>query len=161
MIASNVAFLENELMDVVRLFEGADALAFVHEMKYDGETFYNRISLGERAWEFSRPARAETELVYKSLAKRYAKLALYLVLSEYFGKTLPWGALTGIRPTRLAYAELEHGRPFEPLFRDMGVSEDNIRLTARIIEGQRGIIASVPDTKRIPPLKKNAETTGI
>lgn len=139
MIASNVAFLENELMDVVRLFEGADALAFVHEMKYDGETFYNRISLGERAWEFSRPARAETELVYKSLAKRYAKLALYLVLSEYFGKTLPWGALTGIRPTRLAYTELEHGRPFEPLFRDMGVSEDNIRLTARVIEGQRGI----------------------
>lgn len=139
MIASNVAFLENELMDVVRLFEGADALALAHEMKYDGETFYNRITLGERTREFSDCAEAETELVYKSLAKRYAKLALYRVLSEHYGKTLPWGALTGIRPTRLAYAELEHGRPFEPLFRDMGVSEDNIRLTARIIEGQRGI----------------------
>ena len=139
MIASNTAFLENELMDVVRLFEGADALAFVHEMKYDGETFYNRFALGDKVWEFSDRAYAETELVYKSLAKRYAKLALYRVLSGYYGKTLPWGALTGIRPTRLAYTELEHGRPFEPLFRDMGVSEDNIRLTARVIEGQKGI----------------------
>ncbi|MDE5896827.1 MAG: coproporphyrinogen dehydrogenase HemZ, partial [Clostridia bacterium] len=60
-------------------------------------------------------------------------------LSEKFGKTLPWGALTGIRPTRLAYAELEQGKPFEPLFREMGVSRENISLVERTLEGQRGI----------------------
>lgn len=35
--------------------------------------------------------------------KRNAKLNLYKVLSKYTGKKLPWGSLTGIRPTKLLY----------------------------------------------------------
>lgn len=34
--------------------------------------------------------------------KRYAKVTLYRVLSNVTGKSLPWGSLTGIRPTKLA-----------------------------------------------------------
>lgn len=126
-------------MDVVRLFEGAEALTIEHNVAYEGGVFSNEFSVeGEKSF-FSDRAECPTPLVYKSLCKRYAKLALYRILSARFQKTLPWGALTGIRPTRLAYAELEHGRPFEPLLQDMGVSETNIQLLARVIEGQRGI----------------------
>ena len=36
--------------------------------------------------------------------KRYAKLNLFYLLSEVFpDKILPWGSLTGIRPTKLYY----------------------------------------------------------
>ncbi len=41
---------------------------------------------------------AEEEL---TAVKRQWKLFLYDTLSEYTGRTLPWGALTGVRPTKL------------------------------------------------------------
>ena len=43
-----------------------------------------------------------SELKRKSLRKRYSKVALYDFLSKKENKTLPWGSLTGIRPTKLA-----------------------------------------------------------
>ena len=139
MIASNVSFLPPELMDVVRLFDGAEALDIAHTCVYADGVFENTIALCGGRTVFRDPAEAADERTYKSLCKRYAKLALYRVLSARTGRRLPWGALTGIRPTRLAYAELEAGRPFEPLFREMDVSEENIRLVARTIAGQRGV----------------------
>ena len=125
-------------MDVVRLFD-ADARDIAHVFSYDGETFFNAFTLGGDTYEFKRAYHVRNDLEYKSMAKRYSKLALYLVLSELTGKKLPWGALTGIRPTRLAYAEEAAGRDFRPLFREMGVSEENTELVARVIEGQRGV----------------------
>ncbi len=38
------------------------------------------------------------------------KHLLYTVLSSYTGKVLPWGSLTGIRPTKIAYGLLEEGK---------------------------------------------------
>ena len=139
MLTSNEAFLVPELMDVVRLFEGAEALEIVHETFQTEEGFRNRLLVDGKAYERSDAARCEGELVRKSLCKRYAKLALYRALSDRFGKTLPWGALTGIRPTRLAYAEQAAGRDFAPFFREMGVCEENIALVGDVIAGQRGI----------------------
>ena len=138
MMISNCEWMIPELMDVVRLFAGAEALPIVHEGGYREGKFCNAFTIDGKT-VVSEYAGEGEGLVFKSLYKRYAKLGLYRVLSEYYGKTLPWGALTGIRPTRLAYAELENGRPFEPLFRGMGVSEENIALVARTIEGQRGV----------------------
>ncbi len=42
--------------------------------------------------------------------KNRLKQALYQVLSEYTGSTLPWGTLTGIRPTKIPMSFLEEGR---------------------------------------------------
>lgn len=52
---------------------------------------------------------------------------------------MPWGALTGIRPTKLAYMEKENGRDFYELFRKMQVCEENITLIADILKAQEGI----------------------
>lgn len=139
MLTSDTKFLEPELMDVVRLFDGAQEQDIAHTMRYTGDAFENTVTIGSRTRVFSDPAEVRGELQYKSLTKRYAKLALYAVLSEETGITLPWGALTGIRPTRLAYAELDEGRPFEPLFERMRVSPDNIALVRRVIAGQSGL----------------------
>ena len=43
----------------------------------------------------------------KSESKNAFKLCLYQTLSKITGKTLPWGNLTGIRPTKLAMMMLE------------------------------------------------------
>ena len=49
----------------------------------------------------------------KGAVKNDLKQLLYGILSEETGKTLPWGTLTGIRPTRLAMQLLEQGRTAE------------------------------------------------
>ena len=139
MLTTNLDFLHPELMDVVRLFEGAEDMEISHAVAHEGGAFINTVTVDGRTFSARDEASWADELHYKSLVKRYAKLALYDALSAVMGVTLPWGALTGIRPTRLAYAELEAGRPFAPLFERMRVSPENTSLVARVIEGQRGI----------------------
>lgn len=41
--------------------------------------------------------------------KNILKRLLYRMLSEYTGQKLPWGNLTGIRPTKIPMALLEQG----------------------------------------------------
>ena len=135
MITTNYEWLLPELMDVVRLFSGAEDL----EIRHTCADVQNKFMLGGKTYSYAKDFDPKSELERKSLVKRYAKLSLYELLSAHFQKQLPWGALTGIRPTRLAYGELEQGRAFEPLFREMHVSEENIELVRRTLEGQKGI----------------------
>lgn len=61
-------------------------------------------------WEYIWDGKRE-ELQYKHGFKRF----LYDVLKEYTGQTLPWGSLTGIRPTKLAYGMLDAGHTDEEI----------------------------------------------
>lgn len=49
------------------------------------------------------------DFMNKKIAKNPLKAVLYRMLSEYTGKTLPWGSLTGVRPTKIATEMLERG----------------------------------------------------
>ena len=46
----------------------------------------------------------------RGTVKNDLKQLLYALLSEETGKTLPWGTLTGIRPTKIAKQLLEQGQ---------------------------------------------------
>ncbi len=46
----------------------------------------------------------------RKAVKNNLKQLIYRVLSEYTGKNLPWGTLTGIRPVKIPMAMLEQGR---------------------------------------------------
>ena len=142
MITSAIPKLEPELMDVIRLFSGAEQLNIAHEAERDGAYFINRFCVDGQAYEFRHTPKTQYDFFSfedKSLFKRYAKLALYELLCKHFQTSLPWGSLTGIRPTRLAYTEVESGNPFEPLFEELGVSEENTALVRRVLDGQEGI----------------------
>ncbi|HKL94012.1 MAG TPA: coproporphyrinogen dehydrogenase HemZ [Clostridia bacterium] len=77
------------------------------------------------------------ELERKRLEKRYLKIALYRTLSFLSNTNLPYGCLTGIRPTKL-YAEL--GESAGEMFRkDFSVSENKVKLVEKIIEVQTPI----------------------
>ncbi len=60
-------------------------------------------------------------------SKDELKRRLYTALSSITGRKLPWGSLTGIRPTKLSLAMLEEGMPYstavDRLMRDYLVSE--------------------------------------
>ena len=64
-----------------------------------------KIRVGEEIflWEAASEAIADG---YKNGLKRF----LYRTLSKVTGQKLPWGNLTGIRPTKIAYGMLDEGR---------------------------------------------------
>lgn len=135
---TNCPFLENELLDVARLFKERPQ-TITHAFHFEGGVFSNAFTVDGQAFAFEDSDNVTNELEYKRLERRFAKLRLYEILSEKYGVKMPWGALTGIRPTKLAYSELEKGKPFQPLFEKMGVQAENIRLIADILDAQKGI----------------------
>lgn len=46
----------------------------------------------------------------RKTARNLLKQNLYKMLSDYTGRTLPWGTLTGVRPTKIPMSMLEGGR---------------------------------------------------
>lgn len=136
MLNTNCEFLRPEIMDVLRAF-GMEEEEFTHYFSYSAGKFLNVIEYRSSFYDFEDDFGPQDDLEYKRFAKRFCKLAFYKVLSSSTGKNLPWGALTGIRPTKMAFAETAAGRDFEKLFKTLCVSEENIRLIKLITEVQK------------------------
>ncbi|MDD4080715.1 MAG: coproporphyrinogen dehydrogenase HemZ [Eubacteriales bacterium] len=107
-----------ELADVVRIFfpearevpEGGGLEVVITE-SVRGRTRLSEARL-QGLLSGSHSLEGETHpdpLVEKRLHKRQQKLAVYFALKEATGMSPPWGSLTGIRPARLVYAEMENG----------------------------------------------------
>ena len=136
--STDCKFLENELLDVVRLFKRRPE-SLSHAFRFEEGVFYNAFAVDGQDFSFEDRGQVRDELEFKRLERRFAKLRLYRLLNEKTGEEMPWGALTGIRPTKLAYGELEQGRDFYDLFRLMQVKEENIALVKQILDAQKGI----------------------
>ena len=77
------------------------------------------------------------ELQSIRLRKRYAKLAIYNLLVKVTGKHMPWGSLTGIRPTKLADQLSREGLDWQDTFTNLlGVSQSKTKLVADILRTQ-------------------------
>ncbi len=137
MLNTNCEALREEIMLVIRAFDCEDE-DFTHYFSSSCGKFFNSIEYAGRFYDFEEEYKADDELVFKRLAKRSCKLAFYKVISSAKGKSLPWGALTGIRPTKLAYNEIADGRDFEKLFSDACVAPENTALVKKILEVQKG-----------------------
>lgn len=144
MLTTNCSFLENELLDAARLFKNRPQ-NISHAFRFDMGVFYNDFEVDGQAFSFEDRGQVCDELTYKRLERRFAKLHLYEILSQKYGEKMPWGALTGIRPTKLAYTEIEQGNDYKTLFQTMHVCEDNIRLVEKIIQTQQGIYEKTDD----------------
>ena len=72
-------------------------------------------------WEDGKKLDEETAVCHyqdKKEARNPIKAAAYYLLSRYCGKTLPWGSMTGVRPTKFATARLEQGWKREDIIRE-------------------------------------------
>ena len=89
---------------------------------------------------------AETENLadgYKNGLKRF----LYRTLSKVTGQELPWGNLTGIRPTKIAYGMLDEGRSDAEILKFMEqshyVSEEKALLGIDIAKRERDLLKEI------------------
>lgn len=76
--------------------------------------------------------------------KNSLKRTLYRLLSEYTGVELPWGNLTGIRPTKIPMALLEEGKSEEEIAHYMKetyfASDEKIKLSIEIAERELALL---------------------
>ena len=64
---------------------------------------------GLDGWELSASCTRSSDLSDHSATKNVVKKMFYLMLAERTGREMPWGSLTGIRPTKIALTRLEEG----------------------------------------------------
>ena len=142
----------SDIGDMLRLFLGDVQIVEAapgEEADYEHDIFERegRIadcwSHGDLAHEIEQPSPSGTPVELRRARKRQVKQALYELLKEMTGMQLPWGALTGIRPTRLLYEALDAGLSMDAarahVMREFDVSADRAELLCEIAEMQRGV----------------------
>ena len=140
MIDTDLAFCQSELIEVINLFDGTEQLNIKHRFKESDNKVVNTVTVKGQVYAYGNLISYSDEIEHKRLIKRYAKLSIYKALSKSTGVELPWGALTGIRPTKLAYQQLSKGGEYKEFFTDvMKVSGEKTALVESIINSQKGI----------------------
>lgn len=144
--------LEKDMQDLVNLFydETDSPFSVEHSLTCDEKNYLSTILIvaGQDKKKYVKTFSIDadqTELLKKSLIKRHCKNHLYEVLSLISHKSLPWGSLTGVRPTKFARDLVERGeiKPHlisEVLVRDYHVSNDKAKLVVQILKNQKCII---------------------
>ena len=154
----------NDLCDILKLFFTVDGFTVVaaespketESTPSQGEALYHALWEQDNQWHcrfafrgqpFIRTADIPAEiepsrrpLIFKRLQKRLCKLTLYDLLKKTTGEQPPWGSLTGVRPTRLLYENIDIGMTLpesaSALCRDFDVSASKAELLRRIVAEQ-------------------------
>ena len=90
----------------------------------------------------------EEELVETAAGKKEVrntfKRMMYDILSRLTGKTLPWGTLTGVRPTKIVYALLEEGKNIDEIIeylkKEYYVSERKSKLAINVAHNEMRLL---------------------
>lgn len=85
----------------------------------------------------------------KASVRNPLKLAIYEMLAAYTGRRLPWGSLTGIRPTKIAVSQIEAGADRESVIDNYmkvyGTSRAKGELAYDVAVREKKIIDSVAE----------------
>jgi len=95
----------------------------------------------EFAWQYTKEQREDSNW------KREFKGFLYQTFSRFLHKQLPWGDLTGIRPTKISMGMLEEGRSEEEILRylkdEYFVSDEKAELCLDISRREKQILSGI------------------
>ena len=110
----------------------------------DGSVEVQTLENGESIYKDG--AELPETLTRKEVKDRFKRL-IYTALSDYSGRKLPWGTLTGIRPTKIPMAMLEEGASDEEIKTYMEetyyCSEEKIRLSTDIAKWERKLLEPI------------------
>lgn len=102
---------------------------------------------GEGAASFTGKKVEITEDMPRPEVKNRLKLLLYVMLSEHTGKQLPWGTLTGIRPTKIPMTMLEEGKSDQDIMKYMKdtylISDEKGGLAIEIAKREKKLLETI------------------
>lgn len=91
----------------------------------------------------------EVDFLDRKATKNSMKRLIYKVMNQVIGKELPWGTLTGIRPTKIPMSLMERKKPLddEQIYRYMKdnyyVSDEKIKLSTGIAKKEIDILRDI------------------
>lgn len=106
-----------------------------------------RVSGGSRTASFGGKKVEITEDMPRNEVKNRLKQLIYVTLSEDTGKQLPWGTLTGIRPTKIPMTMLEEGRSETDIMEYMKdtylISDEKGKLAIQIAGREKALLETL------------------
>ncbi|MFZ5974575.1 MAG: coproporphyrinogen dehydrogenase HemZ [Bacillota bacterium] len=171
-LSTNAKEFTNDICEVIRLFTGPDSIVsgtvanppdeptgtvILHEYAYVHHAFENivHIRITDAKGTVIRSVRHRSvepygaeggALAFKRFCKRAMKNAVYVCMQKAFPMRLPWGSLTGIRPTRLVYEMYARGLDSEgaasALEREFFLEHAKARLLIETVENQKDVLAA-------------------
>ena len=94
-----------------------------------------------------RSAKTDVDFADRKGTKNKLKQALYQLLEAYSGQTLPWGTLTGIRPTKIPMSMLEEGKSEEEITSYMKetyfASDEKIDLSIQVAKRELELLQKI------------------
>lgn len=142
----------------------AENKAYAERCTWNMKLDYLEDSIRIAWWEYEYDAADETSLIParttelpgrefavdftdRAEAKNLLKKNLYEMLVEHTGKELPWGTLTGIRPTKIPMKFLEEGKSREEISSYMKetyfASDEKIQLSIDITERELALLSKI------------------
>ena len=135
----------------IKLYEdrlGLEELSFEKEEETDniilvqGDLNFNyKIRVKERSIETGALSKEH------SLRKSQVKMYLYKLLKEETGLSMPWGTLTGIRPSKIPMKAMEEGHSKEEILKllesEYLVSEDKAKLSIEVAEKEKKLLDKI------------------
>lgn len=137
--------LVSELSDVVKLFfPDKGAPKRITQNSENKKVLCVSIDIDGKKYTYEYSAKEGLNaLEYTRFYTRSNKLSLYKALVALTGRELPWGSLTGIRPTKLAYELINSGKTVRQATLTLQevylVSAEKAALIEQILNCQQGI----------------------
>lgn len=106
-LVTNVPEFYNDISESIRAFLEVDVIELADEGEVSlFESIKDNVVVAKADFkgflgEFSEKIETDDEISIKRIKKHASKLAMYDALKKATGRNLPWGSLTGIRPTKL------------------------------------------------------------
>ncbi len=126
--------------------EAKDA-AFLVRGEREGDTFSLSLEPGKGTEGDVHFSLIKPDFSSRIAAKNAIKQSLYRLLFAQTGKKLPWGTLTGIRPTKIALTRLEEGQDAGQIRDYMKetyfASEEKIRLSLSVAEREKRLLEGI------------------
>lgn len=139
----------SDLAEVIRLFfddvrvtlaDSCEEASLSHFLLFENGCWINKVECNSVSSRNVFSAARLNSIELKRLQKRYAKLCVYDCLQRVKPTELAWGALTGIRPTKLACELSARTGDYKNDFRELfHVSENKIALVDAILGQQEGL----------------------
>jgi len=133
---------EKGVLDISKVSKGIHLIT----IKFEEKKITLKITF-ETGKELIQSVYIELAKNLKAHYKNTMKRLLYQMLSESSGKVLPWGILTGIRPTKLVYEMLEKSQDDDSIRVNMKeeylVSDDKVEMSIRIAKRELELLTGI------------------
>ena len=143
-ISNTLAKYENDYNELINLFFPTYEASCLNDISLSylqkDKSFEIDVEINGKIYTYEHMNEEENNIAIK----KHSKIDLYEAMSSYFNKKFEWGALTGVRPTKIAYKLLDAGTNEvflkEELIKQYKLSENKAHLLKETIKNQKCII---------------------